>query len=100
MDSAGKDATDDYEAVGHSEDAREIMNPFLVGKLKDVGSHETAAAAPQIITKPAPSQLKPAGPAKVTATLPMAQLELFIGIENFGLLGRKGTCGLMVMFRL
>ncbi|KAJ6094251.1 hypothetical protein N7467_003096 [Penicillium canescens] len=32
---AGTDATADYEDVGHSEDAREIMQPFLVGTLKD-----------------------------------------------------------------
>ncbi|CAG8141609.1 unnamed protein product [Penicillium salamii] len=35
VDVAGTDATADYEDVGHSEDAREIMQPFLVGTLKD-----------------------------------------------------------------
>ncbi|KAK9852287.1 hypothetical protein MYU51_008723 [Penicillium brevicompactum] len=35
VDVAGTDATTDYEDVGHSEDAREIMQPFLVGTLKD-----------------------------------------------------------------
>lgn len=32
---AGQDATAAYEDVGHSEDAREIMQPYLVGTLKD-----------------------------------------------------------------
>ncbi|KAJ5110670.1 hypothetical protein N7532_001205 [Penicillium argentinense] len=32
---AGKDATAEYEDVGHSEDAHEIMQPYLVGTLKD-----------------------------------------------------------------
>ncbi|KAI2717411.1 hypothetical protein CBS147332_4291 [Penicillium roqueforti] len=35
LEVAGTDATADYEDVGHSEDAREIMQPFLVGTLKD-----------------------------------------------------------------
>lgn len=32
---AGQDATAAYEDVGHSEDAREIMQPYLIGTLKD-----------------------------------------------------------------
>ncbi|KAJ5377929.1 NADH-cytochrome b5 reductase 1 [Penicillium cataractarum] len=32
---AGQDATAAYEDVGHSEDAHEIMQPYLVGTLKD-----------------------------------------------------------------
>ncbi|KAJ5548598.1 hypothetical protein N7513_005832 [Penicillium frequentans] len=35
IDTAGTDATAAYEDVGHSEDAREIMQPYLVGILKD-----------------------------------------------------------------
>lgn len=35
---AGQDATSAYEDVGHSEDAREIMHPFLVGVVKDAKS--------------------------------------------------------------
>lgn len=55
----GKDATSDYEAVGHSEDAREIMHPFLVGTLP----HKTQAATPQqaaqVIRRGAPKQEQP-----------------------------------------
>ncbi|KAI4723108.1 hypothetical protein E4T48_00799 [Aureobasidium sp. EXF-10727] len=39
LEVAGQDATSAYEDVGHSEDAREIMHPFLVGSLKG-GSDE------------------------------------------------------------
>lgn len=35
---AGRDATSAYEDVGHSEDAREIMHPLLVGVVKDAVS--------------------------------------------------------------
>lgn len=35
VETAGTDATAAYEDVGHSEDAREIMQPYLVGVLKD-----------------------------------------------------------------
>ncbi|XP_071686166.1 cytochrome b5 [Rutidosis leptorrhynchoides] len=29
----GKDATDDFEDVGHSDDARELMHKYLIGKV-------------------------------------------------------------------
>ncbi|KAI4314065.1 hypothetical protein L6164_027007 [Bauhinia variegata] len=31
--STGKDATDDFEDAGHSDDARELMNKFCIGEL-------------------------------------------------------------------
>lgn len=34
LEVAGQDATSAYEDVGHSEDAREIMHPFLVGVIE------------------------------------------------------------------
>jgi cytochrome b5 len=34
MDVAGQDSTDAFEDVGHSDEAREILNGLLVGKLK------------------------------------------------------------------
>ena len=34
MDVAGQDATDAFEDVGHSDEAREILKGLLVGKLK------------------------------------------------------------------
>ena len=34
MDVAGQDATEAFEDVGHSDEAREILNGLKVGKLK------------------------------------------------------------------
>ena len=34
MDVAGQDATEAFEDVGHSDEAREILTNLLVGKLK------------------------------------------------------------------
>jgi len=34
MDVGGQDATDSFEDVGHSDEAREILEPLLVGTLK------------------------------------------------------------------
>jgi len=34
MTEAGKDATEAFEDVGHSEDARSLLGPMLVGELE------------------------------------------------------------------
>jgi cytochrome-b5 reductase len=44
MEVAGQDATSAYEDVGHSEDAREIMHPFLVGHLEGASESESEPA--------------------------------------------------------
>lgn len=44
MEVAGQDATSAYEDVGHSEDAREIMHPLLVGSLKGGSPGDTVTA--------------------------------------------------------
>ncbi|KAI5206947.1 hypothetical protein AUEXF2481DRAFT_42345 [Aureobasidium subglaciale EXF-2481] len=52
---AGQDATQAFEDVGHSDEAREIMAPFLVGKLQGF-TKSTRRQAVQIVRKqPAPS---------------------------------------------
>lgn len=35
LDESGKDATESFEDVGHSEEAREIMHKMYVGEFKD-----------------------------------------------------------------
>jgi cytochrome b involved in lipid metabolism len=35
MDMAGQDATEEFEDIGHSNDARKLLSKFLVGKLKE-----------------------------------------------------------------
>ncbi len=34
LEHAGGDATEAFEDVGHSEDARELLNTYLIGNLK------------------------------------------------------------------
>ncbi|KAI5270041.1 hypothetical protein E4T47_06567 [Aureobasidium subglaciale] len=52
---AGQDATQAFEDVGHSDEAREIMAPFLIGKLQGF-TKSTRRQAVQIVRKqPAPS---------------------------------------------
>lgn len=36
MEQAGKDATESFEDVGHSTDARELMKDYQIGKLPEV----------------------------------------------------------------
>lgn len=35
LEQAGKDATEHFEDVGHSTDARDLMKSFLIGELHD-----------------------------------------------------------------
>jgi len=36
MEQAGKDATEPFEDVGHSTDARELLKEYLIGSLPEV----------------------------------------------------------------
>lgn len=36
MEQAGKDATEEFEDVGHSSDAREVMQKYKIGELIEV----------------------------------------------------------------
>lgn len=38
LEQAGKDATEQFEDVGHSTDAREIMTKYKIGELAEVMS--------------------------------------------------------------
>jgi len=37
LEQAGKDATEEFEDVGHSSDAREVMQKYKIGELIEVG---------------------------------------------------------------
>ncbi|KAF9895117.1 hypothetical protein FE257_000019 [Aspergillus nanangensis] len=52
---AGKDATDAYEDVGHSEDADQILEGFRVGILKDATEYKRPAAV-RIIPPTSPNE--------------------------------------------
>jgi cytochrome b involved in lipid metabolism len=36
LEQAGKDATENFEDVGHSSDARDLMKQYLIGELAEV----------------------------------------------------------------
>jgi len=50
MDVAGQDATLAFEDVGHSDEAREILNGLIVGTLKRSGSDPKSPTGPQTVT--------------------------------------------------
>lgn len=37
LEQAGKDATENFEDVGHSSDARDLMKQYLIGQVAEVG---------------------------------------------------------------
>lgn len=53
---AGQDATTAFEDVGHSDEAREIMEPFLVGRLEGFTKAARKQAVQIVRKEPAPSQ--------------------------------------------
>jgi cytochrome-b5 reductase len=63
---AGTDATVAYEDVGHSEDAREIMQPFLVGTLKDAQQFVRPKAV-RVISQKATKEAGSSSPIKTIA---------------------------------
>ncbi|QQK41801.1 Cytochrome b5 reductase, putative [Penicillium digitatum] len=68
MEVAGIDATAAYEDVGHSEDAREIMQPFLVGTLKNAQQYVRPKAV-RVVSQKAP---KDAGSSSTIKTIACA----------------------------
>ncbi|RAH70050.1 uncharacterized protein BO66DRAFT_401732 [Aspergillus aculeatinus CBS 121060] len=76
MDVAGLDATEAYEDVGHSEDADEILETYLIGTLKDARER----VRPQTVrliqsTSPVP----PTAPGKADSITPVALTIFSIG---------------------
>lgn len=64
IDVAGKDATEAYEDVGHSEEANEILHTYLIGTLK--GARE--------VSRPKPVRLIPQDHQDTKVTKPQASL--------------------------
>ncbi|KAJ5200176.1 Cytochrome b5 [Penicillium cf. griseofulvum] len=56
LDVAGTDATEAYEDVGHSEDANEILETYLVGTVKD--AHEFVQRKVVRVIKPTSSEIE------------------------------------------
>ncbi|BEI80212.1 hypothetical protein CcaverHIS002_0107410 [Cutaneotrichosporon cavernicola] len=60
LEEAGRDATEAFEDVGHSDEARELLKTLLIGKLNqdDVGNLKKAPGVNQSVNKgPSGSQL-------------------------------------------
>ncbi|KAF9391899.1 hypothetical protein CPB97_005026 [Podila verticillata] len=56
LDEAGRDATDSFEDVGHSDEAHDIMTKLYVGDLKTDGTEKTKAkSASASVPKPIPA---------------------------------------------
>ncbi|KAG9248045.1 cytochrome b5-like heme/steroid binding domain-containing protein [Calycina marina] len=56
LDVGGQDATEAFEDVGHSDEAREILDGLLVGALKRVaGDPSPKVASPSAVSTPASS---------------------------------------------
>ncbi|KAG0338121.1 hypothetical protein BG000_004523 [Podila horticola] len=50
LDEAGRDATESFEDVGHSDEAREIMYKMFVGNVKSDGTEKTKAKSASATT--------------------------------------------------
>ncbi|KAJ5885355.1 Cytochrome b5 [Penicillium taxi] len=57
LETAGSDATAEYEDVGHSDDALEIMEPFQVGTLKDAQQYVRPKAV-RVVSREALNEIK------------------------------------------
>ncbi|QIW98538.1 hypothetical protein AMS68_004056 [Peltaster fructicola] len=79
---AGQDATSAYEDVGHSDDAGEIMQSFLVGKLEGASPGSPAASTPT--PKPASVQVV-RRPEAQSGGSAVPQLLLLIRTPQFGI---------------
>lgn len=78
---AGTDATAAYEDVGHSEDAREIMQPFLVGTLKDAQQYVQPKAV-RVVAQKAPEKASSSSPS--IKTIACALVGLVPAVYVFG----------------
>ncbi|KAJ5152804.1 NADH-cytochrome b5 reductase 1 [Penicillium canariense] len=76
---AGQDATAAYEDVGHSEDAREIMQPYLVGTLADAQEYVRPKAV-RVVSSTTPEKPKSASRSRaiVAGTLSAVLPALYI----------------------
>ncbi|EAU29260.1 cytochrome b5 [Aspergillus terreus NIH2624] len=70
VDVAGQDATEAYEDVGHSEDANEILETYLIGTLKGAAAYK-APTAVRVIQE-SPVQQPPKGSSGAARTLSLA----------------------------
>ncbi|EYE96240.1 uncharacterized protein EURHEDRAFT_411394 [Aspergillus ruber CBS 135680] len=58
LDTAGTDASEAYDEVGHSEDADEILQTYFIGTLKDAQEHRSKNKTVRVIQQPAKSTVE------------------------------------------
>ncbi|KAJ7963453.1 Cytochrome b5 [Quillaja saponaria] len=81
---AEKDATDDFEDVGHSEDARETMKKFFVGEVDITTLPEKPDYGPPPTPVAPPSNQSPGFGIKILQfLLPLLILSLAFGLQYF-----------------
>ncbi|BCR91640.1 putative cytochrome b5 reductase [Aspergillus chevalieri] len=64
LDTAGTDATEAYDEVGHSEDADEILQTYYIGTLRDAQEHRPKNKTVRVIQQPAKSTVEVSKTAK------------------------------------
>lgn len=93
LEVAGMDATSAYEDVGHSEDAREIMQGYLVGALEGASTEEPTSS------KPAPLPLTKIVRRDVTQDAPKQHINLRTELAAFAV-GAAGLAYLVNSYHL
>ncbi|KAJ5151754.1 Cytochrome b5 [Penicillium capsulatum] len=83
LGTAGTDATAAYEDVGHSEDAREIMQPYLVGTLKDAQQYVRPKAV-RVVSQRVPETHSSTGIVKLAIGMSMALPALLVYASRGG----------------
>ncbi|KAI9847456.1 MAG: hypothetical protein M1837_002357 [Sclerophora amabilis] len=79
LDVGGQDATEAFEDVGHSDEAREVLDGLLVGNLKRVPGDPAPSSSP-----PKPAQATTSGEASSSSSIVMYAVILLGGALAFG----------------
>lgn len=77
IDSSGRDATREFEDVGHSGDARRQLEDMLIGTLREPTEEELAKQAEEIARNP--SLAKASGPGAISSLLKWVLPLLILG---------------------
>lgn len=81
-DFAGKDATNDFEDIGHSDDARETMKKFYIGDI-DINTLPEKPKYTPSQTSSAPKQKSGSMMTLLQFSLPLLILGLAVGFRYF-----------------
>mmetsp|Transcript_69600 Transcript_69600/g.96766 ORF Transcript_69600/g.96766 Transcript_69600/m.96766 type:complete len:133 (-) Transcript_69600:54-452(-) len=84
-DSAGRDATSEFDDVGHSEEAWEMMEEYLIGTFADAGKEKAApvAKASASVTAKAPQAEAASGGSMQRILIPVLIIVIALIIRYF-----------------